>query len=80
MNFQIIAFGITRDILGKRKLDYQTFETRTVADLLSQLRNDFPELARLTSMRIAVNEEYVKNDHRLSEGDEIVLIPPVSGG
>lgn len=80
MNFQIIAFGITRDILGKRKLDYQAFETQTVADLLSQLRNDFPELDRLTSMRIAVNEEYVKNDHRLSEGDEIVLIPPVSGG
>lgn len=80
MNFQIIAFGITRDILGKRKLAYEVSETPDVSDLLSHLRNDFPELVRLTSLRIAVNEEYVKNDHRLSEGDEIVLIPPVSGG
>ena len=32
------------------------------------------------TMRIAVNQEYVKDDTELYDGDEVVLIPPVQGG
>jgi molybdopterin converting factor subunit 1 len=32
------------------------------------------------SLRIAVNMEYVDNHHPLSDGDEVAVIPPVSGG
>lgn len=31
-------------------------------------------------MRIAVNEAFVGDEHRLADGDEVVLIPPVQGG
>jgi molybdopterin converting factor small subunit len=33
-----------------------------------------------TAMRLAVNQEYVGNDHPLQAGDEVGVIPPVSGG
>jgi molybdopterin converting factor subunit 1 len=32
------------------------------------------------SLRLAVNMEYVNNNHPLREGDEVAVIPPVSGG
>ena len=32
------------------------------------------------TLRIAVNQEYVKDDTELYDGDEVVLIPPVQGG
>ena len=30
--------------------------------------------------RLAVNQEFVKREHKLRDGDEIAVIPPVSGG
>ena len=33
-----------------------------------------------SSIVVAVNEAYCKEDHALSDGDTIALIPPVSGG
>jgi molybdopterin synthase sulfur carrier subunit len=31
-------------------------------------------------VRVAVNQEYVNLDHRISNGDEIAFFPPVTGG
>ncbi|HXG37433.1 MAG TPA: MoaD/ThiS family protein, partial [Bacteroidota bacterium] len=33
-----------------------------------------------SSLRLAVNLEYVNSDHPLQDGDEVAVIPPVSGG
>jgi molybdopterin converting factor subunit 1 len=52
----------------------------TVEDLLALLRTDFPDLASLGRVSIAVNAEYVDRRHALADGDEVALIPPVSGG
>lgn len=37
-------------------------------------------LPHLEETMFAVNEEYADNDTVIQEGDEVVLIPPVSGG
>ena len=56
----------------------------TVRDLLAALAllrgapSDFE--ARLTSCKVAVNEEYADQSHILNPTDEVALIPPVSGG
>lgn len=52
----------------------------TVDDLLRALHAEFPELGSSGRVSIAVNAEYVDRHHALSEGDEVALIPPVSGG
>jgi molybdopterin converting factor subunit 1 len=52
----------------------------TVADLVDALHGDFPALAGSGRLSIAVNAEYVDRGHVLADGDEVALIPPVSGG
>jgi len=55
--------------------------SRTVAHLIEQLEAKYPRLRdHRDSMRVAVNETFARPGARLSEGDTIALIPPVSGG
>jgi molybdopterin synthase sulfur carrier subunit len=55
-----------------------------VAALLGWLRTRGPGFAEaledLSVVRVAVNQEYVKPSHRVRDGDEIALFPPVTGG
>lgn len=79
----VLLFGITRDIVGQGSLDIPRghAETiKTVADLKARLVAEFPELKKLSSIAIAVNQNYAADSDPLGESDEIALIPPVSGG
>ena len=79
----VLLFGITRDIAGQGSLAIpgaNAERLKTVGDLKAYLIGQFPELSRLSSLAIAVNQSYAGEDQPLSETDEIALIPPVSGG
>ncbi len=80
---KILLFGVTRDIAGKAELELPP-ETVTslgnVNDLREFLMGEYPELKKLSSMAIAVNNEYASGDTGIDQEDEIALIPPVSGG
>lgn len=80
MEIKILAFGIAKDILSASKLRRQVAEGLTIGNLKADLTSEFEDFAKLNSLRFAVNEEYVGDSHTLEEGDEVVLIPPVSGG
>jgi len=80
MEFTIIAFGIARDILGSKKVQCQLDEPHTVQHLLQSLQNTYPQIEDLASIKVAVNSEYALLDQTIRPSDEIVLIPPVSGG
>ena len=56
-------------------------EGETVAGLLAALRNEgaLPEKLLLASA-IAVNQEYAQPTRILLDGDEVAILPPVSGG
>lgn len=77
--YQVIAFGITKDILGGREKEIEV-KGNTVKDLRDTLLVLYPSLKDLNSLMIAVNNTYAEDDVTLNEGDEIALIPPVSGG
>jgi len=77
---KITAFGITRDILGCRELVLEKKNAGSVRELRDYLLAKYPEIGRLKSLAIAVNQQYASDDEALSEDSEIVLIPPVSGG
>jgi sulfur-carrier protein len=59
-------------------------EVRDVAGLLLWLKTRGPRYAEalrdLSVVRVAVNQEYVGRDHRVGDGDEVALFPPVTGG
>lgn len=53
----------------------------TIDDALQRLAASNPGVARhLGRVAAAINLEYVARSHRMSDGDELSLIPPVSGG
>jgi molybdopterin converting factor small subunit len=80
MQVKIALFGITKEIIGASKLNYQLNERADVNNLLARLKNDFPALKNLNSLLIAINDEYAEAEQELTEHDEIALIPPVCGG
>lgn len=77
--FNVKAFGITRDILGGNQKAVR-IDGQTVADLRAELLRQYPQLVGLRSLFIAVNSNYAEESAVLNENDEIALIPPVSGG
>lgn len=77
----VLLFGVTRDIVGKGSLSLKETEgLETVGDLKRQLMDQFPALGELSSLAVAINQSYAREDDLITETDEIALIPPVSGG
>jgi molybdopterin converting factor subunit 1 len=76
----VLLFGITRDLTGQSKVLIPVNEHTCVSDLLGQLHQDYPALAGIRSILVAVNGEYAELDQLIGYNDEIALIPPVSGG
>ena len=80
MNINILAFGIAKDIINGSTLGLEIQDGTTVGALKMKLISQFPDFEKLRSLAIAVNEEYQDDDFVLSEKDEVVIIPTVSGG
>ncbi|MEN7551426.1 MoaD/ThiS family protein [Rapidithrix thailandica] len=80
MNSKIKLFGIAREIIGSSELEWEIAEASTVQQLLDSLKSNYPQLANLKSLAVAVNSVYAKEGDKVSSSDEIALIPPVSGG
>ena len=76
----VLLFGITRDLTGQSAVSVPLLEGASVGNLLDQLNQDYPALAGIRSILVAVNGEYADMDQVLRQRDEIALIPPVSGG
>ena len=82
----ILLFGITKDIIGSSTLsmpsssEFGVKKSKTVKDLKDYLGKMYPELKKLSSLAVAVNNSYANDDTIIDNYDEIALIPPVSGG
>ncbi len=69
------------DVAGTRSTEVDLGEGLTAADAYRLLCREHPDMEGLGgSLMYAVNAEYVHADHPLRDGDELALIPPVSGG
>jgi sulfur-carrier protein len=80
MKLTLLSFGIAKDITGQRFREWEMPAGAKVADLRARLARQYPVLKELSALRIAVNNEYAGENVALKEGDEVALIPPVSGG
>ena len=80
MNVRVVLFAKPRELVGQPNVELALPTGATAADAWSQLssRYDLGPLPR--SFRCAVNSEYAGWDDPLKEGDELAVIPPVSGG
>ncbi|MCP9766304.1 molybdopterin converting factor subunit 1 [Lacihabitans sp. LS3-19] len=80
MKIKLLCFGITKEMVGVFENQIELEEGTTVGVFMENLKKEYPELNKLNSLRIAVNEDYAEMTQILSEKDEVVLVPPVSGG
>lgn len=75
---RILLFGIAKDIAGAPVITAEG--VTSVAALRTWLYTKYPQLEHLRSLMIAVNKVYANDEDALQPGDEIAVIPPVSGG
>ncbi len=81
MNVSVRLFAGLHEIVGQRQVSVDLPEGASIGDLREKLSSDYPAIVPfLSTLVCAVNEEYIPSEHRLNEGDEVALIPPVSGG
>jgi molybdopterin synthase catalytic subunit len=81
MIVRVLFFGMLKDAAGKSGEALEIPEGSSVADLLGVFRERIPRLKdSLGSLAVAVNQQYAGADIVLKEGDEVALLPPVSGG
>jgi molybdopterin converting factor subunit 1 len=74
-------FASYREALGKDELELDLEEHSTVSDLIESLRQGYPKLGNLLeTLVVSVNLEYSSYETVLKKGDEVALLPPVSGG
>ncbi len=74
-------FAIYREASGESQVEMQVKEGATLGDLLEAIFQQHPKLRKWSdSIVCSVNKRYADEERVLQEGDEVALLPPVSGG
>ncbi len=81
MRVRVVYFGVLRDMAGREQETVELSEGAHLAELYSGLQERIPGLKEFgTSIALSINYEYAGVDSPLHHGDEVALLPPVSGG
>jgi len=81
MQVRVLFFGILKDVVGLGTDSIDLGQNSTVGDVVEYYQQRSPKLRELSaSIALAVNSEYAGLDTQLRAGDEVGLLPPVSGG
>ena len=81
MDLNIRVFARYRARAGRRTVSVVVPDEATVADLTDEVRRQLPNLAPPeVKIVVAVNTDYADSEVVLQPGDDVCLIPPVSGG
>ena len=80
--FQLKFFASLKEQLGQEALTLSTDEVPNTAALMPYLKAAHPSWAEHldTSLLIALNHEVVFADMPIQKGDEVALLPPMTGG
>jgi molybdopterin synthase sulfur carrier subunit len=83
MRVNVLLFGTLRQTVGQDRLTLELPAQATVSQAIRALAEEHADIARLLDARqlaFAVNLSYCHPDDPLEDGDELAVIPPVSGG
>ena len=81
MELNVRLFALYRERAGKNIVTVAVADGATVSDLTDEVRRQIPNLAPLeVKIVVAVNTDYADSEVVLQPGDDVCLIPPVSGG
>ncbi len=80
MRVRVLLFGLLKDRMGASEREVELAERATVADVTAWAMGLLRDDGLVRSIAVAVNREYARPETRLQDGDEVALLPPVSGG
>jgi molybdopterin synthase catalytic subunit len=82
MVVHVRLFAMLREHAGKGSVEVELDDGATVEDAIEAVgaQHGLNDLIARMPVTMAVNRDYAERSHTLSEGDELALIPPVSGG
>ncbi|VEP15368.1 MoaD family protein [Hyella patelloides LEGE 07179] len=81
MKITVKLFAAYQEAYDKPELIFDFATPVTVSEVLDKILQEKPELKQWREVtRFGVNLEFVQGNTLLNNGDEVVLIPPVSGG
>jgi len=81
MKVKVRFFATLRERVGANEITKEVVVGCTVGKLWDTLQQDYPKLASVNmKLLYAVNKDYVSAGHVLSDMDEVVFVPPISGG
>src|SRR3984957_16597028 len=81
MQVRVLFFGMLKDLTGCGSDSLELPEHATLRDLLAHYEQRIPRLSQISpSLAISINREYAPPESPLKPGDEVALLPPVSGG
>ena len=79
MQIRVLYFGVLKDVMGHGNALMDVADDASVATLL-ELHRESRASSVWDSIAVAVNQEYARATDVLKDGDEVALLPPVSGG
>ena len=81
MTVRVLFFASLQNVVGSSELPFDVADGATASDLFQQLSLRWQGLGPYRKvLRVACGAELVGWDHVLHAGDEVALLPPVSGG
>jgi molybdopterin converting factor subunit 1 len=81
MRVRVLLFGQLKDIVGRQEDSLELEQGAKLSAVTSHYAERFPQFQGLnSSIACSINQEYAQGSAMLKEGDEIGLLPPVSGG
>jgi sulfur-carrier protein len=81
IQINVLLFGACREVAGASELNFALAAPTDVASAWHAIKTRFPNLEKFErSALFAVNEEHVRKEQPLKDGDTLAIFPPVSGG
>jgi len=81
MRVRILLFAIVREAAQTSEVEFELPPVATAGDAVAFIELKYPQISKyLSRCAIAVNRRYANAESTLADGDEVAIIPPVSGG
>ncbi len=81
VKIKVKLFAALREVVGHEEMEVELGPRATAGELLDFLVAEHAKLARyLDVIQVAINQEFAERDSPITDGDDVALLPPVSGG